>query len=56
MSEQYTPMIERISEAFDEIDSDLMLELTAADQEYSDVKHIYQLDFFKYHLYQLLQI
>ena len=32
-------MIERISEAFDEIDSDLMLELTAADQEYSDVKH-----------------
>ena len=39
MSEQYTPMIERISEAFDEIDSDLMLELTAADQEYSDVKH-----------------
>ena len=39
MSEQYTPMIERISEAFDEIDSDLMLELTAADQEYSNVKH-----------------
>lgn len=38
MSEQYMPMIERISEAFDEIDSDLMLELTTTDQEYADLK------------------
>lgn len=38
MSEQYTPMIDRISEEYDESDSDMVLELAAADQEYANLK------------------
>lgn len=38
MSDQYTPMIERISEEYDESDSNMILELAATDQEYADLK------------------
>ena len=38
MSEQYTPMIERISEEYDESDSNMVLELAATNQEYADLK------------------
>ena len=38
MSDQYTPMIERISEEYDESDSNMVLELAATDQEYADLK------------------
>lgn len=38
MSDQYTPMIERISEEYDESDSNMVLELAATNQEYADLK------------------
>lgn len=38
MCDQYTPMIERISEEYDESDSNMVLELAATDQEYADLK------------------
>lgn len=38
MSDQYTPMIERISEEYDESDSNMVLELAATNQEYADIK------------------
>ena len=38
MSDQSTPMIERISEEYDESDSNMILELAATDQEYADLK------------------
>ena len=38
MSDQYTPMIERISEEYDESDSNMVLELAATDQEYANIK------------------
>ena len=38
MSDQYTPMIERLSEEYDESDSNMVLELAATDQEYANLK------------------
>lgn len=38
MSDQYTPMTERISEECDESDSNVVLELAAIDQKYADLK------------------
>lgn len=38
MCDQYTPMIERISEEYDESDSNMVLELAATDKEYADLK------------------
>lgn len=38
MSDQYIPMIERISEEYDESDSNMVLELAATDQEYANLK------------------
>lgn len=38
MSDQYIPMIERISEEYDESDSNMILELAATDQEYAALK------------------
>ena len=38
MSNQYTPMIERVSEEYDESDSNMVLELAATDQEYAVLK------------------
>lgn len=38
MSDQYIPMIERISEEYDKSDSNMVLELAATDQEYADLK------------------
>ena len=38
MCDQYTPMIECISEEYDESDSNMVIELAATDQEYADLK------------------
>lgn len=38
MSDQYTPVIKRISEEYDERDSNMVLELATTDQEYADLK------------------
>lgn len=38
MSDQYIPMIERISEEYDESDSNMVLELADTDQEYAILK------------------
>ena len=38
MSDQYIPMIERISEEYDESDSNMVLELADTDQGYAALK------------------
>ena len=40
MSDQYIPMIERISEEYDESDSNMVLELADTDQGYAGLKQM----------------